>query len=76
MYPQELGEKHLNGKVQLKVTIGSDGKILGLVPISSTDPLFTEAAITSVKEWTYKPYVLNGSPVQVETMINLIFKAP
>jgi Gram-negative bacterial TonB protein C-terminal len=76
VYPQALREHRVSGKVDLKAVIGSNGQIVSLTPILSNNPGFTTAAITAVQHWAYKPYLLNGEPVEFETVITLNFQAP
>jgi outer membrane biosynthesis protein TonB len=56
--------------------IGQDGRIISLTPISSPNPEFTQAAVVAVKQWTYKPNLLKGSPLEIQTIITVIFQAP
>lgn len=76
VYPQALKEHRVSGKVELKAIIGKSGEIVSLTPISSNDPEFTRAAASAVQHWAYKPYLLNGSPVEIETVITVKFQAP
>jgi TonB family protein len=76
VYPQGLRVRRISGKVQLQAVIGANGQVVSLTPISSADPEFTKAAITAVQHWAYKPYLLNGSPVEIETVITVNFQAP
>lgn len=76
VYPQDLRMKRISGKVELDAVIGTEGQIVSLTPRNSTDPEFTQAAIAAVQHWTYKPYLLNGSPVEIQTIITLNFNAP
>jgi periplasmic protein TonB len=43
------------------------------VPIASTDPVFIDAAMQSVKQWKYSPYLLNGEPTEIDTSITVNF---
>jgi protein TonB len=52
--------------------IGTDGKIINLQVISGPQAL-QEAALSAVKDWEYKPYAVNGEPVQVMTTIRAIY---
>ena len=56
----------------LQATIGKDGMVQNLRVISG-HPMLTGAAIAAARQWLYKPYYLNGEPVEVETQINVIF---
>ena len=76
VYPQDLKERRVSGNVDLTAIIGRDGRVMSLTPLSSTNAEFTQAAIAAVKQWTYKPYLLNGSPVEVQTVITVVFQAP
>jgi TonB family protein len=72
-YPELAKIRHANGSVLLHAVIGKDGRVEQLVPIASTAPMFTDAAIRSVKQWKYSPYLLNGEPVGVDTIITVNF---
>ena len=61
------------GKVVLAAQIGTDGKIHDLESIFSPSRLLDEAARKAVQHWEYRPYLLDGQPVEVETLINVIF---
>jgi TonB family protein len=76
LYPQKLKEQRIGGKVELTAVIGQQGQILSLSPIQSPNQELTEAAVAAVQHWTYKPYLLNGSPVEIQTVITVIFDAP
>jgi protein TonB len=71
-YPQLAKTARVQGNVQLAALIGKDGTIQNLHVISG-HPLLTQAALDAVKQWRYKPYILNGEPVEVDTQITVIF---
>jgi periplasmic protein TonB len=71
-YPSPARLARIEGKVVLQALIGKDGTIQNLRVISG-HPMLTGAAMDAVKQWLYKPYYLNGEPVEVETMINVNF---
>ncbi|RXS95760.1 energy transducer TonB [Silvibacterium dinghuense] len=71
-YPEEAKKERIQGTVVLKAVIGKDGKIEGLKVVSGPKEL-QSSALDAVKDWTYKPYLLNGDPVQVETQIHVIY---
>ena len=56
----------------LQAVISKDGSIQNLRLISG-HPMLAPAAIDAVKQWKYKPYILNGEPVEVETQITVNF---
>jgi TonB family protein len=72
-YPEMAKMQHLSGSVLLGAVIGKDGAIRSLAPLASTDRMFTDSATTAVKRWRYKPYLLNGEPVEVDTTITINF---
>jgi protein TonB len=71
-YPSPARLARIEGKVVLQAVIGKDGTIQNLHVVSG-HPMLTGAAMDAVKQWLYKPYYLNGDPVEVETMINVNF---
>jgi peptidyl-prolyl cis-trans isomerase A (cyclophilin A) len=71
-YPAEAKAHGISGTVELKALIGTDGKIINLQVISGPQAL-QEAALSAVKDWEYKPYAVNGEPVQVMTTIRAIY---
>lgn len=73
IYPQEAKYNHISGTVILAGTIGKDGKIRDLSVVLSPSPVLSESAKQAVSQWEYKPYLLNGEPVEVDTTINVIY---
>jgi TonB family protein len=69
-YPHAAKISHISGDVLLRALIDREGHISKLEALSG-HPLLVESAIKAVKQWKYKPYVLNGKPVEVETMIKV-----
>jgi protein TonB len=73
VYPQMAKIARVQGPVVLAAVIGKDGTIQNLHVISTASPLLNQAAIDAVKEWRYRPYILNGEPVEVDTQITVNF---
>ena len=71
-YPPLARQAHIQGTVVLQAVISKDGSIENLHVISG-HPMLVPAAMDAVKQWKYKPYFLNGEPVEVETTINVNF---
>jgi protein TonB len=71
-YPEIARRLHLAGTVALAATISKTGRIEDLRVLSG-HPMLREAAIEAVKNWRYRPYLLNGQPVEVETTIEIHF---
>jgi TonB family protein len=74
-YPPNALRARIEGSVQLLATISKDGDI-SAVKILSGDAQLSHAAADTVKQWKYKPYLLNGSPVEIQTQITVNFKVP
>jgi TonB family protein len=72
VYPQEAKDAGISGTVVLHAIIGKDGSIQALQLISGPKEL-APAAWDAVKQWTYKPYLLNGEPTAVDTTIMVNF---
>lgn len=71
-YPPSAREARVQGNVVLNALISKDGTIANVQVISGPGQL-TDAAVQAVKQWRYKPYYLNGQPVEVQTTINVNF---
>lgn len=72
MYPPLARQARIQGQVTLQAEISRDGSIQNLHLISG-HPMLSPSAIEAVKQWKYKPYILNGEPVEVETTITVNF---
>jgi peptidyl-prolyl cis-trans isomerase A (cyclophilin A) len=72
VYPIDAKKDGVQGAVVLQATIGTDGSVKDLRVLSGPD-LLRQAALDAVKQWRYRPYLLNGQPVEVRTTINIIF---
>lgn len=73
VYPYQERQERVSGTVLLQALISKEGKIALLTPIASPNQGLTRAAIDAVGTWTYKPYLLNGQPVEVQTTITINF---
>jgi periplasmic protein TonB len=71
-YPPLARQARIQGQVLLQAEISKDGSIQNLRLISG-HPMLAPAAIEAVKQWRYKPYLLNGEPVEVETQVQVNF---
>lgn len=71
-YPTLAKAARVQGEVVLSAVIDVNGQITNLQLVSG-HPMLVPAAIAAVREWRYKPYLLNGTPVEVETTITVIF---
>lgn len=71
-YPQAAKWIHLAGTVVLRARIGTDGEVHELETVSG-NPLLAQAARAAVLQWRYRPTMLNGQAVEVETQITVNF---
>ena len=73
-YPQAALAVHTQGAVQIEATINKEGNVINLKVLSG-DPVLAHAAVEAVRQWRYKPYYLDGDPVEIQTQITVNFKA-
>jgi protein TonB len=73
VYPQDALRQHIAGSVQLLATVSKEGDI-SAVKIISGDSRLSRAAADAVRQWKYKPYLLNGEPVEIQTQVTVNFK--
>jgi TonB family protein len=71
-YPPEAQRQHVDGMVLLHIDIDENGNVSKVEPVSG-HPLVIPAAIDAIKQWKYKPYLLNQKPVEVETTVLIKF---
>ena len=71
-YPSEAGRARIEGTVVLLAVIAKDGTVQD-VRVESGLPVLAQAAIDAVKQWRYRPYVLNGEPIEVDSQITINF---
>lgn len=72
VYPEPARRMRIEGTVRLRAVIGRDGTVQSL-EILSGHPMLAKAAVAAVREWRYRPTLLRGEPVEVETFITVIF---
>jgi TonB family protein len=71
-YPEKAKQHRIQGQVVLRLVIGKDGRITDIRP-DSGPPELIPAAIKAVQKWRYRPFLLNGEPLAVETTIKVNF---
>jgi protein TonB len=75
IYPEQARQMRVEGEVELQANISRSGSITGIKQLSG-DPILGRAATDAVRQWKYKPYFLNGEPIEIQTQITVIFKLP
>jgi TonB family protein len=73
-FPQAALAVHAQGAVQIEATINKEGNVVNLKVLSG-DAVLAHAALEAVRQWRYKPYYLDGKPVEIQTQITVNFKA-
>jgi TonB family protein len=72
VYPPDAKKARIQGTVVLDAIIGKDGTVEKLV-VQSGPSALQQSALDAVRQWTYKPFLLNGDPVDVKTTINVVY---
>jgi TonB family protein len=73
-YPPEARQAGVSGVVRLNVVIARDGTVAN-IEVAAGPPLLAQAAIDAVRQWVYRPTLLNGVPVEVATTVEVNFAA-
>jgi protein TonB len=74
-YPEEARQRQMQGSVVLDVRMGRDGAVQTVNPVSGQG-LLADAAIAAVKQWRFKPRMVKGQPVEMQTKVILNFRLP
>ena len=72
VYPPLARQARIQGQVVLRAQISKDGSIENLQLVSG-HPMLVQSALDAVKQWKYKPYLLNGEPVEEDTEVLVNF---
>jgi periplasmic protein TonB len=72
VYPTLARQVHVSGTVELRAIIAKDGSVINLEVISG-HPMLVRAAVDAVRQWRYRPTMLNNQPVEVQTFVTVKF---
>jgi periplasmic protein TonB len=72
VYPPLARQTGRGGRVELRAIIATDGTIQSLQVVSG-DPLFYQSALDAVRQWRYRPTILNGQPMEIDTFVSVIY---
>ena len=72
IYPPLARQLQREGRVELHAIVSTAGTIESL-EVTSGDPLFVQSALSAVREWRYRPTILNGRPIEIDTHITVIY---
>ena len=73
VYPAAAKKARIQGIVTLSAVVGKDGIVENLQVLSGPNEL-QQSALDAVRQWTYKPFLLNGDPIEVKTTVNVAFQ--
>jgi protein TonB len=73
-YPAAAKATHTQGEVRIEATINKEGMVVN-PKVLRGDAILAHAAVEAVRQWRYKPYYLDGQPVEIQTEITINFKA-
>jgi len=73
IYPPEARQTRIQGVVRLRAIIGKDGSV-GKLEVVSGHPYLLQAALDAVRQWRYEPTLVEGKPVEVDTVIDVYFQ--
>jgi len=71
-YPANARVGHIEGPVTLRIIVSRDGTVQKLTPMVG-NPFLLMSAMSAVRQWRYKPYVVNGAPVEFQSSVTLKF---
>jgi TonB family protein len=72
VYPPAAKKARIQGSVVLNAVIGKEGHVENLTVVSGPNEL-QQSALDAVRQWVYKPFLLNGDPVEVKTTISVVY---
>ncbi len=72
LYPASAKKLNVSGKVDVQVTISVEGRVIDAAAVSG-HPLLRRAAVDAARRWVFKPTILNGVPVQVQSVLTFVF---
>lgn len=75
VYPTFAKEQKIQGAVNLRIKIAADGTVHDIEVVSGS-PVLARAAVNAVRQWRYRPTVLNGKPIQVDSEVSVVFHLP
>lgn len=73
VYPPEAKQNHIQGEVVLALMVDKAGGTKEIRMLTSPDQTLTDSAIAAVSQWRYRPYELNGSPIDIQSTVTVRF---
>jgi TonB family protein len=75
VYPPDARQARLEGTVKLHVVVAANGEVQSFRTVSGPESL-AQAAMMAVREWRYRPTLLNGKPVETQEDVTFVFRLP
>jgi protein TonB len=75
VYPPAARAQQIQGAVTLDVQIGEEGAVHNIEVVEG-NPLLADAAVQAVRQWRYRPYSVDGRPVEMQTRVTIRFTLP
>ena len=76
IWPDAAVQPGARSPVVLRIVVTKEGNVSADIEVISGDPKLVPAVVDAVKQWKFKPYLLNGQPVEIQTVLSLAFEAP
>lgn len=73
-YPPLAYQNKIEGRVAVKILVDTDGKVLDIKIAQSSNEIFNEEAVAAVKQWSFKPAILNKKPIRFWYIAHIVFK--
>lgn len=73
-YPEDARKAGVQGPVLLSIVVSKEGNVEANINVISGDPKIVPAALDAVKSWKFKPFLLNGQPMEMETTVSITFE--
>jgi protein TonB len=73
VYPMSARQSGVRGTVEMDLTIGTDGRVKDVKLLKAADSALAEAAVEAVRQWVYKPTMVNGVAVESHTNVSINF---
>jgi protein TonB len=73
IYPDDAKTARISGTVVIQALIGRDGWVHEMQVITAPSASLAASSLAAVSQWRYRPYLLNGEPVDVQTTVNVIY---
>jgi len=74
-YPVETIQEQVEGTVKLRVTLAANGTVKQIEPMGGP-PALVSTSVAAVREWRYRPTLVNGRPVEVQEVVSIVFRLP